>query len=58
MRLREIAYGLLNGEPISLTRNRLTPETIAAMRAAQARVAPHLPPLMAQGLWIARINGD
>ena len=40
------------------TPNRLTPEKIAAMRAAQARVAPHLPPLMAQGLWIARLNGD
>ena len=40
------------------TPNRLTPEKIAAMRAAQARIAPYLPSDMARAIWIARLNGD
>jgi hypothetical protein len=39
------------------TRNRLTRESIAAMRAAHARIAPFLPPDIAQAIWIARLSG-
>jgi len=39
-------------------RSRLTPEKVAAMRAAQARIAPYLRPDIAQAIWITRLNGD
>jgi len=38
--------------------NSLTPERLAAMKAAQGRIAPFLPPDMARAIWIARLNGD
>lgn len=31
---------------------------VATMRAAQARIAPMLPPDIARAIWIARLNGD
>jgi hypothetical protein len=38
-------------------RSPITPEKLAAMIAAQARIAPLLPPDTARAIWIARLSG-